>query len=208
MANESKHLENTSSDEPKTEESAASKSKFSQFFGQILRYWLPILLIGTLVIHGAGLAYYKLHSVRNQAETSPEIGLGNFEFVADKTSGGRIGGAEFSLYVTALDGLDRIARTRLASHKFRVQAEVEALLRQAHSGDFEDPSLNDLKRRIREQINDALGNRVVSDVIITKLKITATDNKDHKEAVSNAETASPTPWLDKSTSYISQQGDN
>jgi flagellar basal body-associated protein FliL len=208
MANEPKHQDASDADEPKIEESAAGKSIFSKFFGHMPRYWLGILLVATLVIHGAGLAYYKLWITRNQAEISPEIGLGNFEFSADRTSGSRIAGAEFSLYITTLDGLDRLARNRLASHKFRVQGEIESLLRKAHSGDFEDPSLNDLKRRIRDQINETLDSRVVSDVVITKLKITPADNKAQKEAVSDAAEPSPTPWVDKSTTYVSQQGEN
>ncbi len=131
--------------------------------------------------------------------------MGNFEFTADKTAGGRVAGAEFSLYITALEGLDQIARTRLATHKYRLQEEIEALLRQTHSGDFDDPALNDLKRQIRERINQALGNRVVSDVIIANLKITASNNK---EPAATADAESSPPWLEKSSSYVSQQGGN
>ena len=79
------------------------------------------------------------------------------------------------------------------------------MLRQAHSGDFDDPALNDLKRQIRERIDQALGNRVVSDVIITNLKITASENK---EPVATADAAASPPWLEKSSSYVSQQGGN
>jgi hypothetical protein len=131
--------------------------------------------------------------------------LGNYKFTADKTAGGTVASAEFSLYITVLEGLDRIARTRLDSHKFRVQEEIEALLRQTHSGDFDDPALNDLKRQIRERINQTLGNRVVSDVIIANLKITASNIK---EPAATADTASSPPWLEKSSSYVSQQGGN
>jgi hypothetical protein len=102
--------------------------------------------------------------------------------------------------------LDRIARIRLASHKFRVQEEIESLLRQTHSGDFGDPALNDLKRQIRERIDQTLGNRVVSDVIIANLKITASNN--NKEPPATADAGSSPPWLEKSSSYVSQQGGN
>ncbi len=205
MTNEIRRPENTDSEEATTESSSVNQTKFAWFCSITAKYWLAVLLISTLVIHGIGLAYYKFGSTRAQVEYSPEITLGNFEFRADKTAGGRVQGAEFSLYITALEGLDRIARNRLASHKFRVQEEIESLLRQTHSGDFDDPALNDLKRQIREQINHALGNRVVSDVIITNLKITLLNNK---ELLSSADTASSPPWLEKSSSYVSQQGGN
>jgi flagellar basal body-associated protein FliL len=205
VANETKRHESANSEEANAEPSSAKKSKFALFSGKTVQYWLVFLVISTLVIHGIGLAYYKLSSNRTTVEYSPEISVGNFEFTADKTAGGRVAGAEFSLYITALEGLDRIARTRLTSYKYRVQQEIELLLRQAHSGDFGDPALSDLKRQIREQINQVLGNRVVSDVIIANLKITSSNNKESSTA---AGTASSPPWLEKSSSFVGQQGGN
>jgi flagellar basal body-associated protein FliL len=205
VANETNHPERPNSEEANAEPSTAKKSKFAWLCGKKMQYWLAFLVISTLIIHGIGLAYYKLSGNRSTVEYSPEISVGNFEFTADKTAGGRIAGAEFSLYITALEGLDRIARTRLASYKYRVQQDIELLLRQAHSGDFEDPALIDLKRQIREQINQVLGNRVVSDVIIANLKISSSNNK---EPPTTPATASSPPWLEKSSSYISQQGGN
>ena len=79
------------------------------------------------------------------------------------------------------------------------------MLRQIHSGDFGDPALNDLKRQIRERIDQALGNRVVSDVIITNLKFAAADVK---EAPAAADSASSPPWLEKASSFVGQQGAN
>ena len=176
MTNESKRPEESNSEEAQTEASSKSKSKFALFSAKSVPYWLAFLLISTLVIHGIGWAYYKAVNTSAPVEFSPEIGVGNYKFTADKTAGGPVAGAEFSLYITALEGLDRIARIRLASHKFRVQEEIESLLRQTHSGDFGDPALNDLKRQIRERIDQALGNRVVSDVIIANLKTIMSNN--------------------------------
>jgi flagellar basal body-associated protein FliL len=205
VTNETKRPEEPNSEEAQTESSSKGKSRFALFSPKSVPYWLAFLLISTLVIHGIGWAYYKAVNAIVPVELSPEIEVGNYKFMADKTSGGRLSGAEFSLYITALEGLDRIARTRLASHKFRVQEEIESLLRQAHSGDFDDPSLNDLKRQIREKINQTLGNRVVSDVIIANMKITTSNNK---EPAATADTATSPPWLEKSSSYVSQQGGN
>jgi flagellar basal body-associated protein FliL len=205
VTTETKRPEESNSEEAKTEPSSNSKARFALFRAKTVPYWLAFLLISTLVIHGIGWAYYKAVNTSAAVEFSPEIGVGNYKFTADKTAGGRLSSAEFSLYITALEGLDRIARTRLASHKFRVQEEIESLLRETHSGDFDDPALNDLKRQIRERIDQTLGNRVVSDVIIANLKITASNNK---EPAATADAASSPPWLEKSSSYVSQQGGN
>lgn len=202
MANETKRHDASEPEEAKIGTSSENKSKFALFCSQTMRGWLTIILIGTLATFGIWFIYYKLSNTRIIADNSPEISLGDFKFTADKTSGGRVASADFSLYITALEGLDQIARTQLTSHKYRVQQEIEALLRQAHSGDFDDPNLNDVKRQIREQVNHVLGNRVVSDVIIANLKITASEIK---EPAPPADTASTPPWLEKSSSYVSQQ---
>jgi flagellar basal body-associated protein FliL len=206
VADQPKRPEGPESEEPKTEETTPGKSKFASFFGKTAQYWVAFLLVSTLVIHGIGWAYYKSVHPTAPPDISPEIGVGDFRFAADKTAGSRISAAEFSLYITALDGLDKIARCRLASHKFRVQGEIESLLRKAHGGDFADPALNDLKRQMRERIDETLGNRVVSDVIVTNLRFTMSDNKEPSAAA--ADTKSSPPWLDKSSAYVSQQGGN
>jgi flagellar basal body-associated protein FliL len=205
VVNETKRPEESNSEEGQTEPSSKSKARFALFSAKSVPYWLTFLLISTLVIHGIGWAYYKALNTSAALEFSPEIGVGNYKFTADKTAGGRLANAEFSLYITALEGLDRIARNRLASHKFRVQEEIESLLRQTHSGDFDDPALSDLKRQIRERIDQTLGNRIVSDVIIANLKITVTNNK---EPATAADATDSPPWLEKSSSYVSQQGGN
>jgi flagellar basal body-associated protein FliL len=205
VVNESKRPDNLDDEETKTESTEVQKSRFAFLSHQAVKYWLAVLLVSTLVIHAIGLAYYRQTIIHSSAILSPEIAMGNFRFAADKTSGGPVASAEFSLYVTALDGMDRLTRSQLASHQFRVQEEIETMLRQAHSGDFADPALNDLKRQIREQVNQVLGSRVISDVIVTNLKIVASDKK---EATSSAETSDSAPWLDKTSSYVSRQGEN
>ena len=90
----------------------------------------------------------------------------------------------------------------MASHKYRVQGEIETLLRQAHRGDFDDPTLTELKQTIREQVNSVVGNRVVSDVIIANLKIIPAEKK---APAANNNTTSQAPWIEKLPSYISKQ---
>ena len=124
----------------------------------------------SIALHVAGLAYYRL---RQRPEPAPgaEIGLGDFHFEADKSEGGGISKADFSLHVALLEPVDPTARQRLAARKYHIQQDVEELLRKAHSGDFDDPGLTDLKRQLHEQINQAIGVRAVSEIIVTDLKL-------------------------------------
>jgi flagellar basal body-associated protein FliL len=202
VPNETKHPE---SEQVKGDPTSANKPKSALLHSPVMMYGLIILLICTIITPCIGIAYYKLSNNTPVVENSPEISLGSYVFAADKTADGRILGAEFSVYITALEGLDRITRTRITTHKFRIQEEIETLLRQAHTGDFDDPTLAELKQKIREQVNRVVGNRVVSDIIITNLKITQSEKK---TPTATANTTSPAPWIEKLPSYISQEDRN
>lgn len=169
----------------------------------LLRHWrellralvsprgLAILLVVSLVVHGFAFAYYRLGG---QASAPPEheIELGEFRFVANDVESGPIAGAEFSLYVALLEGFEDSGRQQLAIHRSRVQQDIEQLLRQAHAGDFDDPCLIELKRRIQAQVNESLGMRAVAEVIITDL-----DLKPNRAAAQpEAQAAQAPAWLD------------
>jgi hypothetical protein len=140
---------------------------FTRFF---TGKWLLIVVGVSIVLHVAGLAYIRVRE-RPEPSCGGEIGLGAFHFEADRSEGGNINKADFSLHMALLEPVDSTAQQRLAARKYHVQQDVEELLRKAHSGDFEDPGLTDLKRQLREQINQALGVRAVAEVIITDLKL-------------------------------------
>jgi flagellar basal body-associated protein FliL len=127
---------------------------------------LVIVLIGLqFVIFG------YLRSSAGAAPTTPEITLGEFRFEHAGEGAASILGAEFQLHIGLLPEVDRDARARLSARRFKVQQSIEELLRRAHSADFEDPSLSELKRQFQEQINTSLGIRAVSEIIITDLAI-------------------------------------
>jgi len=98
------------------------------------------------------------------------------------------------LYITLLDGFQQRGRQQLAANRNRVQQDIEQLLRQAHPGDFEDPCLTELKRRIQAQINKSLGVRAVADVIITGLEL----ELNREAARPEAQAAQAPAWLDDS----------
>jgi hypothetical protein len=75
------------------------------------------------------------------------------------------------LHIGLLKVDDRVARAKLAANKFRVQQDIEELLRQAGGEDFVDPLLTELKRQLQEQINATIGMRAIAQVIITDLSI-------------------------------------
>jgi hypothetical protein len=84
------------------------------------------------------------------------------------------------------------ALRELAAKRLRVQQAVEELIRRAHGGDFDDPLLAGLKQQLQEEINEALGIRVIDDVIITDLKLTRKEG----QVATVAETAGPIPSPD------------
>ncbi len=159
----------------------------------LTRKWLLVLLAVSVLGHGVGFAYSRLTARSPARDRSPEVSLGVFRFEPDPGEKGRIAGAEFSLHISLLSQVEKTARQQLPAKRRRVQQAVEELIRRAHSGDFEDPVLSDLKRRLQEQINAALGMRVIADVIITDLKL-----EHNADAVGlSAGTAVSFPWAEE-----------
>jgi flagellar basal body-associated protein FliL len=190
--------EEANQNEPKEDaESAPEKSKTTDkasFWARFLtRRWIAIVVGVSIVIHGIGFLYYQWADETPPVALSPEVSLGEFRFEAESTEIGRITGAEFSLYIALLEHVDRAARDRLDAHRFRVQQGIEELLRQAHSGDFDDPNLGDLKRRLQEQVNETLGMRAIADVIITDLTLQYND----KHPGSVVDSAESVPWVEE-----------
>ncbi len=195
--------EETNRPKPDQEEGAANdkaKKQETKSPGEVARWRrlftrkrIAILVVVSILAHGVGFAYFRFFRRSAAAVTSPEVGLGAFRFEAGKGEVGRITGAEFSLHIALLDQVDRAARRRLEDHRVRVQQDVEELLRRAHGGDFEDPSLRELKRQLQERINETLGMRVISDVMITDLKIQQSD----RELGLATDTAEPVPWVEE-----------
>lgn len=160
--------------------------------------WFVVLLVLTIVVQGGFFTYYQL-AARTPAPTpaETEVGLGDFAFRAGQAEKGRIVAAEFSLHIALLPQLDEAAHFCLKTRKFRVQQDIEELLRQAHGADFDDPTLAELKRQLQEQVNETLGIRAIADVIITDLKLTFNDKKPDSPATATAELV---PWVDKPSS--------
>lgn len=107
--------------------------------------------------------------------------------------------ADFSLYVALENYRDPRASLLLADHRHRIRQGVEELMRRAHAGDFEDPTLKSLKRRVLERIEETVGERIVSEVMVTHLRVrwNSPDSKSPSEAKSGAETAEAIPWTEK-----------
>ena len=148
----------------------------------------------TIVVQGGFFTYYQL-AARTPAPTrETEVGLGDFAFRAGQAEKGRIVAAEFSLHIALLPQLGEAAHFCLKTRKFRVQQDIEELLRQAHGGDFDDPTLAELKRQLQEQVNETLGIRAIADVIITDLKLTFNEKKADSPATATAELV---PWVEK-----------
>lgn len=182
--------------EVEEEESGEEQSKDSRKRGLLARIMTPkgiAILVGVSVIaHGIGFAYYRT-SKANAQSVAAEVALGSFRFEGAKNAKGRIAKAEFSIHIALLDQVNKAAHQRLQSRRFRVQQDIEELLRQAHSGDFDDPNLGELKRQLQEKVNETLGIRAIADVIITNLKI----EQRQEDAKAIDKTAEALPWVEK-----------
>jgi flagellar basal body-associated protein FliL len=147
----------------------APKGKFRDM---ITRSWLVlVILLGTILLQVGALVYHRATAQAEQPRPSPEMELGVFHFDTNRADEGQTTHADFAVCLALQDSNEQASRQRLATHKYRVQQEIEELLRKAHCGDFDDPSLRDLKRQCREQINQVLGLQGVCEVIITDLRI-------------------------------------
>ncbi|HYW81292.1 MAG TPA: flagellar basal body-associated FliL family protein [Thermoguttaceae bacterium] len=158
---------------------------------------LSIFLLATVIFQGTLFAYYQFGSAASEIGGTAEVSLGTFHFDSDEAEGGRVSYAEFGLHIALLDEVDSQARHQLEVHQFRLQQDIEELLREAQSGDFDDPSLCELKRQLQERINATLKMRAIADVIITDLTVQWND-----QAVSTptTETAELVPWVEKPSS--------
>jgi len=59
---------------------------------------------------------------------------------------------------------------RLEPRRNRVEQAIEIIARRASYKDLEDASLQLVKKRIREQVNEILGNKYVTEVIVRKFR--------------------------------------
>ena len=164
-------------DREATEAQSQSSGKKSFWARFLPRKWTAIILGASMANFAGGFVCSRVLFGPSRVTQEPEFGLGEFRFEARSSELGKIGGAEFSLYIALLDSVDQEARQRLQTHKYRVSQNVEELLRKAHGGDFDDPSLGGLKRQLQEQINETLGMRAIADVMITNLRLLPRDEE-------------------------------
>ena len=169
-----------SEQEPITESSPDDETpKTSPAWRRLLTKKRLIVLVVVGILAPA-LGYAAIAASRSTGETSasPEVSLGAFWYETTATAASEKIRAEFQLHLELLAQIDSAARTRLEARRFKVQQNVEELLRQAHNADFEDPSLTELKRQIQVQINETLGMRgAIAEVIVTDLIVEVQETK-------------------------------
>jgi hypothetical protein len=171
-----------------------NRVKLARLFPRVVnRQLLGVLLAISVLGHGIGYLHHRLTMDSARGPAGPEVSLGRFRFVASSSDGGPVTRADFALHVSLLSQVDSVARARLASFRYRVQQGVEQLLRRAHSADFADPTLGELKRRLQEEINQTIGLRAVGEVIVTQVSLV--QNPQSAETV--AETAGTVPWVER-----------
>jgi len=158
-------------EEKPSEEEASKKSKVGSWGARLRQpLWICVLVGTTVVAHGLLIMVHALTG-SSAENTEGEVSLGRFGFMNTVDQHNSVVKADFQLHVRLLDQIDKAARKLLTDRKYRVQQDVEELLRRAHGADFEDPSLSELKRQLQETVNQSLELRAVDEVIITELAI-------------------------------------
>lgn len=135
--------------------------------------WAMIVVGSSVLAHLLLLTAWRYSLPTAADPTTSEFALGQYQFFSHAQRPNELGirQASFDLHVHLLSGVSNPAHALLEGRKFRVQQDVEELLRQAHPADFEDPTLTELKRQLQEKINTALEMRSVDQVIITNLSL-------------------------------------
>jgi hypothetical protein len=155
-----------------------------------------LLLVVSVFLNGLGFAYFWLAPGGQKTVPDAEIALGEFRFISYHAGADQVAEAQFAVYIALNEPVKEEARRRVEERKFRLQQEIEELLRAAHSGDFDDPLLRGIKSKLVEQINKSLGMRAIDAVIITNLKVvrTAAGTKPTEKAVELV------PWVEQQES--------
>jgi flagellar basal body-associated protein FliL len=163
---------------------AATKTPVWQRF--LTKKRLAVVAGLALIVPALGYAAIAASSRTATGSVSPEVSLGSFWYETTSDAAAEQIRAEFKLHLQLLEQVDLPARTRLEARQFKVQQDIEELLRRAHNGDFEDPSLTELKRQIQVQINQTLGMRgaieevIVTDLVVHVLEVKQADTDDKK----------------------------
>ncbi|MDY0167078.1 MAG: hypothetical protein RBS80_11075 [Thermoguttaceae bacterium] len=157
--------------------------------------WIALFVVLSCLLPGIVYGYSRFGAASGAGEDClGEVSIGEFRFSADENERSRVVAASFHVHLALIPETAALGRARLASHKFRVQQGVEQLLRQAHGGDFENPSLGDLKRQLQEQINETLGIRAVADVVVTDLNLELSEADPASKP--SGQVAGTLPWND------------
>ncbi|GEM_PF-6369092 len=133
--------------------------------------WITGILWGLsiwAVLQGVVLAGYLTWRLID-AHGSDELTLGKFVFEAQPNDAGAIRRCQFQVHLVLDPRWRGHSRWQLTAWKTRIRQDVEEVLRQARSLDFEDPSLTQLKRLVRERINARLQYPGVIEVLMTEL---------------------------------------
>ena len=157
--------------------------------------WIALFVVLSFLLPCMVYASARLGTLGDSVgDVEGEVSLGEFRFLGNRHEQSPIVAASFRLHLALIPETDALARARLVSHKYRVKQGVEQLLRQAHGGDFEDPSLGDFRRQLQEQINETLGVRAVADVIVTGLTLEVSEKDTGSDP--SGEVAGSLPWSD------------
>ena len=77
----------------------------------------------------------------------------------------------FTLVVTVSKGVEEtFSQKARKDNKFRIKESINRVIRGASIKELDDPELDTIKRRIRDEINKILNQSFVQDVIVTDFR--------------------------------------
>jgi hypothetical protein len=166
-------------------------TRFSRIVNAASRSGLMITLAVSLIANGIAFSGVGSKDDPAAGQLTPEVQLGQFAFLSSESVAKQVVKAEFAVHVALSEDMESESRDRMTQRQFRLQQDIEELLRGAHSGDFDDPLLRGLKQKLKERIDKTLGLRATAYVIITGLKIERNQSSPVKE-----EPSTMVPWVE------------
>ncbi|MHB8898609.1 MAG: hypothetical protein ACYC6Y_07670 [Thermoguttaceae bacterium] len=158
-------------------------------------YAYPTALAVSVLANLAGVFYFRTLAAADRPLAPQEIPLGDYRFVAEDCGPGQIQQAQFALHVELIRQSERAARGLIEARRQKLRQNLEELLRTAHSADFSDPALRELKGQFLKRINETLEIRAVAEIIVTDLKLERAQSR----ALGERAADKSVPWGESAT---------
>ncbi len=134
--------------------------------GQLKRYWIALLVIVLLGLHGTIVAVIRIEAKEAKRNASCEVDLGHF-YLAGSDS---MGPLRMQIHSLAPVNHRIHARQLIELNTFQIRQAIEEHLRQVPVELLSDPLLIGLKEQLLDIMIQTIGNSSVDEVLITDVR--------------------------------------